>query len=52
MNLKKNDKIIIIIGVLIIVVASIFIYFYTSADSVIMTIPTEPELKTYDITWK
>jgi flagellar basal body-associated protein FliL len=33
MNLKKNDKLILIVGVVILVVAAIGIAFYTSADT-------------------
>jgi len=32
MNLKKNDKLILILGVAILIVAAIAIVFYTSAD--------------------
>ena len=49
MNLKKNDKLILIVGVVILIVAAIGIAFYTSAD--VDDIVTESDKKTFDITW-
>jgi len=51
MNLKKNDKLILIVGVVILIVAAIAIAFYTSADVDDIDIFTESDKKTFDITW-
>jgi len=51
MNLKKNDKVILIVGVVILIVAAIAIAFYTSADVDDSNIFTESDKKTFDITW-
>ena len=51
MNLKKNDKLILIVGVVILIVAAIGIAFYTSADVGDIDVYTEPDKKTFDITW-
>ena len=51
MNLKKNDKVILIVGVVILIAAAIAIAFYTSADVDDSNIFTESDKKTYDITW-
>ena len=52
MNLKKNDKLILIVGVVILIVAAIAIAFYTSADVGDIDVYTEPDKKTFDVTWK
>jgi len=51
MNLKKNDKLILIVGVVILIVAAIAIAFYTSADVDDIDVFTESDKKTFDITW-
>jgi hypothetical protein len=51
MNLKKNDKLILIVGVVILIVAAIGIAFYTSADVDDVDIFTESDKKIFDITW-
>ena len=51
MNLKKNDKLILIVGVVILIVAAIGIAFYTSADVDDTDIFTDSDKKTFDITW-
>ena len=52
MNLKKNDKLILIVGVVILIVAAIGIAFYTSADTDDIDLYVEPEETTFDVTWK
>jgi len=52
MNLKKNDKLILILGVAILIVAAIAIVFYTSADVNDIDVYIEPDKKTFDVTWK
>jgi len=52
MNLKKNDKLILIVGVVILIVSAIGIAFYTSADTDDIDLYVEPEEKTFDITWR
>jgi len=51
MNLKKNDKLILIVGVVILIVAAIGIAFYTSADTDDVELYVPPEEKTFDVTW-
>jgi len=51
MNLKKNDKLILIVGVVILIAAAIAIAFYTSADVDDTDIFTDSDKKTFDITW-
>ena len=51
MNLKKNDKLILIVGVVILIAAAVSIAFYTSADVDDSDIFTESDKKTFDITW-
>jgi len=51
MNLKKNDKLILIVGVVILVVAAIGIAFYTSADTDDIELYVPLEEKTFDVTW-
>jgi hypothetical protein len=51
MNLKKNDKLILIVGVVILVIAATAIAFYTSADVDDIDVFTESDKKTFDITW-
>ena len=51
MPLKKNDKIILIVGVVIIIAAAIGIALYTSVDSDDLEIPEEPENKTFEVSW-
>jgi len=51
MNLKKNDKLILIVGVVILIVAAIGIAFYTSADTDDIGLYVPPEEKTFDVTW-
>jgi len=51
MNLKKNDKLILIVGVVILIVAAIGIAFYTSADTDDVGLYVPPEEKTFDVTW-
>jgi len=51
MNLKKNDKLILIVGVVILIAAAIGIAFYTSADVEDIDIFTDSDKKTFDITW-
>jgi len=52
MNLKKNDKLILIVGVVILIVAAIGIAFYTSADTDDIGLYVPPEEKTFDVTWR
>ena len=52
MNLKKNDKLILIVGVVILIVAAIGIAFYTSADTDGIDLYVPPEEKTFDVTWR
>ena len=51
MPLMKNDKIILIIGVVVIIVAAVGIAVYTSVDSDDLDILEEPEYMTYDVSW-
>lgn len=52
MDLKKNDKIILVAGVVILVIAAIGVAVYTSPDTgEIKSGNTEPEYETYSYTW-
>jgi hypothetical protein len=51
MPLKKNDKIILIVGVVIIIAAAIGIAAYTSIDSDDLEIPEETENKDFKVSW-
>jgi len=51
MNLKKNDKLILIVGVVILIIAATAIALYTSADVGDIDVFTESDKKTFDITW-
>ena len=51
MNLKKTDKIIAIVGVIILIVAAVGIILYTSYGNEEEDDTDEPVLKTFDVTW-
>jgi len=52
MNLKKNDKLILIVGVVILAIAAIGVAVYTSPDTgEIKAGDTEPEYEPYSYTW-
>lgn len=52
MDLKKNDKMILVAGVVILVIAAIGVAVYTSPDTDdIKAGDTEPEYETYSYTW-
>jgi len=52
MDLKKNDKLILIVGVVILIIAAIGVAVYTSPDTDDITAgDTQPELKTYYYSW-
>ena len=48
-NLKRNDKLILIVGIIILVVSAIGIAAYTSYEPDDVKIFTEPEMKTYEV---
>jgi len=48
MSLKKSDKIVAIIGVIILIIAGVFIFMYSSPEEVIPVVSKE---KTYTFTW-
>jgi hypothetical protein len=50
MSLKKTDKIIAIIGVLILIIAGIGIFLYVGTEETTSTEPTQE--KVYDVTWE
>jgi hypothetical protein len=50
MNLKKSDKIIAAVGVIILIIAAVGIFFYVSTEEV-EEVVTEPEEKTFYVTW-
>lgn len=50
MNLKKSDKLIAILGVVILVVAAIGIYFYSVEETTVDE--PEPDMDTYSIFWE
>ena len=52
MNLKQSDKLIAIIGVIILVVAGIAIIFYTSAEKNNEEVFTNTEKKSFDVIWE
>jgi hypothetical protein len=52
MDLKKNDKLILVVGVVILVIAAVGVAVYTSPDTEeIKAGNTEPEYKTYYYSW-
>jgi hypothetical protein len=52
MDLKKNDKLILVVGVIILVIAAVGVAVYTSPDTEeIKAGNTEPEYKTYYYSW-
>ena len=48
-NLKRNDKLILIVGIIILVVSAIGIAAYTSYEPDDVEIFTEPEMKTFEV---
>jgi hypothetical protein len=53
MNLNKNDKIILIAGILILIIAAVGVAVYTSPDTDDITAgDTKPEYKNYSYNWK
>ena len=50
-NLKKNDKLILILGIIILVVSAIGIAAYTSYDVGDKEVYVEPEIKTFEYNW-
>jgi len=51
MNLRKSDKIIALVGVIIIIIAGIGIFFYASTEEEPVKIPTMSKEKTFYVTW-
>jgi len=49
MNLKKSDKMIAVVGVIIVIIAAVGIFFYATEE--VEEVVTEPEKKTFYVTW-
>jgi len=49
MNLKKSDKIIAVVGIVILIIAAVFIVYYTYEEEDVTS--DEPGLYTYKVTW-